>query len=105
MAKLSAASALPGETEKQCDGPRLLLTCLDSGLSVQHVSCGLEHSVFLTRHGTVLTCGSGRYECLDFHQVIFKLHMLFGFRVVGRRKSQRGNIFFLHSCLSCTLSL
>ncbi|KAK7109920.1 uncharacterized protein [Littorina saxatilis] len=41
------------------DGPRLVLTCLDSGLSIQQVSCGLEHSVFLMRHGTVLTCGSG----------------------------------------------
>jgi len=64
VAKLSAAVDLPSDTRKRSDGPRLLLTCLDSGLSVQHVSCGLEHSLFLTQHGTVLTCGSGRYECL-----------------------------------------
>ena len=64
VAKLSAAVDLPSDTRKRSDGPRLLLTCLDSGLSVQHVSCGLEHSLFLTQHGTVLTCGSGRYGCL-----------------------------------------
>ena len=77
VAKLSAAVDLPSDTRKRSDGPRLLLTCLDSGLSVQHVSCGLEHSLFLTQHGTVLTCGSGRYECLGvFCQVILKTGLL-----------------------------
>jgi alpha-tubulin suppressor-like RCC1 family protein len=44
---------------------RLMLTCLDSGISVKTVSCGNEHSLFLTRHGTVLSCGSGRYAYFE----------------------------------------
>ncbi|XP_076439654.1 uncharacterized protein LOC143279493 [Babylonia areolata] len=63
VGKLSSCCRRRGEAHDSGDGSQrstgLFLTCLDSGLSIQHVSCGLEHSVFLTCHGSVLTCGSG----------------------------------------------
>ncbi|KAK7481254.1 hypothetical protein BaRGS_00027514 [Batillaria attramentaria] len=37
----------------------LRLVPVDSGLSVRHVSCGLEHTLLLTQHGGILSFGAG----------------------------------------------
>ena len=50
--------------------PELRVTCIDSGLTVQQVCCGREHSIFCTSHGTVFTNGAGRYDILIVLDII-----------------------------------
>ncbi|PVD29670.1 hypothetical protein C0Q70_08925 [Pomacea canaliculata] len=48
------------DAKEAADGTlQLKLTPIDSGLSIQHVSCGLEHTVLLSQHGGIFTFGCG----------------------------------------------
>ena len=59
MGKLSSEESPCNAGDASC-GSVLRLSCLDSGLSVKHISCGLEHALLLTQHGSVLSWGAGR---------------------------------------------
>lgn len=48
------------DSDEDVEIVRLIFTPLDSGVSVQQVSCGLEHTLLLTQHGGVMSFGSGR---------------------------------------------